>query len=119
MVFLTDGNDSMGNSIAAIESASVAARGANGRIFAVGIDDITLTTLNAIASEPDPDHVFYASDFQALINLIQDIVDAVVQAGVAGTLYDIEVQSPDGATILVRALLTIDGQIIVISWHEV
>jgi hypothetical protein len=116
MVFLTDGDDNAGNTTTDIANAS-AASGA--RIFAVGIAEVSSATLDAIASEPDPDHVFYADDFQALIDLIEDIVAAVTQAGLAGTLYDIEVTGPDGTTIRVRVLLTVDGNIVVVSSQEV
>jgi hypothetical protein len=115
MVFLTDGDDNSGNSLAQIEAAS-AASGA--RIFAVGIDDVSINSLNAVASEPDEDHVFYADDFEALLELIDEIVAAVTQGGLAGSLYDIEVMAPDGSIIRVRALVTLDGEVIVISSQE-
>ncbi|MBM3925461.1 MAG: VWA domain-containing protein [SAR202 cluster bacterium] len=116
MVFLTDGDDNSGNSLTDIENASTAS---GARIFAVGIDDISINSLNAIASEPDEDHVFYATDFNAFLDLIDEIVAAVTQGGLAGSLYDIEVTAPDGSVIRVRVLLTVDGNVVVISSQEV
>ncbi|MBM3944082.1 MAG: VWA domain-containing protein [SAR202 cluster bacterium] len=115
MVVLTDGDDSTGNTLTQIENAS-AASGA--RIFAVGIDDISAASLNAIASEPDEEHVFYVSDFQALLDIIDEIVRAVTSAGLAGSLYDIEVVGPDGTTIRIRVLITVEGEVIIVSWQE-
>ena len=116
MIFLTDGNDNMGNSISNIEAASSAS---GAEIFAVGIDDVNIDTLNAIASEPDEDHVFYADNFEELLDLINDIVTAVTEGGVVGTIYDIETTTPDGTIIRVRSLLTPDGDVIVLSYQEI
>ncbi len=114
MVFLTDGNDA-GNSDVAIQTAA-AATGA--RIFAVGVDEVFTNTLNAIASDPDADHVFYATTFEELIILINEVVQAVKDAAGAGDLYDVEIISPDSTVIRSRVLKTPEGQLVVISSQE-
>ena len=78
-----------------------------------------MDTLNAIASEPDASNIFYVATFQDLLDYIDEIVTAVKQAGLAGTLYDIEVFIPDGTVIRDRALLTLEGDMVIISFQEI
>ena len=115
MVFLTDGNDNAGNNLTAIETAA-AATGA--QIFAVGIDDVFTTTLDAIASDPNSGHVFYTMTFDQLLALIDQIVSAVTHGAGVGWLYDIQVTAPDGGIIHVHALRTLGGQLVVVSAQE-
>lgn len=115
LVLITDGNDTRGNSDTDIQNAML---GSGAEIFAVGVGAVTTSTLNAAASDPDSSHVFYANDFQQLLTLIDGIVQAVNDSALIGTLYDIEATAPDGSTIQVRALLTPDGDIVILSWVE-
>ena len=95
MIVITDGDDTTGNSYSDIEAAS-AASGAE--IFAVGVgpeSDVSPETLFAISYDPDnpgavfdganpdpyySDHVFHTDDFTDLINLVNEIVTAVLGA---------------------------------------
>ena len=72
-------------------------------------------TLDAIATDPNGDHVFYASSFAELLALVEGIVDGVQNASLAGSIYDIEITAPTGATLRCRALLTLADELIVLS----
>lgn len=114
LVLITDGNDTSGNSDQDIADASDAS---GAEVFAVGVGSVDIATLNAAASDPDVDHVFQANDFTELLTLIDAIVQAVNDSALIGTIFDIEATAPDGSTIQVRALLTPEGDIIILSWQ--
>ncbi|MDA1188765.1 MAG: VWA domain-containing protein [Chloroflexi bacterium] len=115
ILFMTDGDDSEGNTLIDIANAEDAS---GAEIFVVGIDQVFTDTLNAIASEPDQDHVFYVSNFEDLLDLIEEIVDAVNSSGLLGAMYDIEAVDTDGTIIQVRVLITQGGEIVIVSWEE-
>ena len=118
LIVITDGDDSVGNSgfdIRAAEEASGA------EVFAVGVGtehDIKENTLNDVSGEPNADHVFRATDYADLINIIDAIVASANKYALIGTLYDIESIAADGSTIQVRALVSPDGTVTVLSWTE-
>ena len=113
MVFITDGDDSTGNSDQDIADSSLAS---GAEVFAVGVgSSVNASTLNAIASEPDLDHVFTADNFQDLLTLIDGIVQAVNAASLAGAVYDIEITPPNGPVLQCRALLQLDGELVILS----
>ena len=132
MILITDGNDNAGNTIQDIEDAS-AASGAE--IFAVGVgSDIGTSTLDAIASDPDSDHVFFTADFSGLLGLVDEIVAAALEAAkqvvtvqggaseaalaTGGTLYDVESRAPDGSAVQSRVLVKPNGEVEVLSWRK-
>ncbi|PAU85474.1 hypothetical protein CK500_02040 [Halorubrum salipaludis] len=63
MVVLTDGSNNAGTSPS---GAAAAAKGDGTTIYALGVGGAEVSTLNAIASDPDEDYVFFASDEGAL-----------------------------------------------------
>jgi len=88
------------------------------------VPDFNLDPVSGDAIVPDPanpyawDHVFHAQDFEELLDIIGNIVEAVKQAGaVFETPYTVEAVAP-GGTILARVVLTADGQIVIVSWDE-
>ena len=94
MIVITDGDDTVGNSDTDIETASA---NSGAEIFAIGVgSSVAMDTLNAIASEPDVDHVFTTSDYNAFLGLIDTLVAAVDAALDTGILVTIESVSPDG-----------------------
>ncbi|MEE8159979.1 MAG: VWA domain-containing protein [Dehalococcoidia bacterium] len=128
MIFITDGNDTNGNSITDIENASA---NSGAEVFAVGVGSgVSAATIDAIASDPDGDHVF-TSEFSELLDLIDAIVAAALEsakqvftveggagAGASvsgGTLYDIDSQSGDGRVVRSRVLHMPDDTIVVKS----
>ena len=132
MIMITDGNDNAGNTIQDIEAAS-AASGAE--IFAVGVgSEISTSTLDAIASDPDSDHVFFTADFSGLLALVDEIVAAALaaakqvvtvqggagEAAVAtgGTLYDVESTAPDGSSVQSRVLVKPNSDVEILSWKK-
>ena len=130
MIFITDGDDTAGNSMADIAAAS-AASGAE--VFAIGAGTaVATTTLDAIASEPDGDHVFSTADFSGLLDLVDAIVAAAFDAsqlGIrvsggaaasvsAGTIYDVESTSQEGSAVKSRVLITPDGAAEIVSWQK-
>ena len=113
MVVITDGDDSTGNSDQDIADASTAT---GAEVFAVGVgSSVNTNTLNAIASEPDVDHVLTATDFQDLLNIIESIVQAVNAASDVGAIYDIDITTPNGNVLRCRALLTLAGEVVLLS----
>ena len=131
MIFITDGNDTTGNDADAI-TAAAAATGAE--IFAVGVGNgVSASTLDAIASDPDPDHVFTTGDFQGLLDLVDAIVDAVfdasktvftVQGGAnadavvfSPVIYDLDSGVQNGVSIHSRVVLQPDGTVEILSWQ--
>ena len=129
MIFVTDGSDTAGNSLADIAAAS-AASGAE--VFAVGVGSgVSASTLDAIATDPDADHVFTTEDYSELLDLVSDIVAAAFDAsklGIrvsggaassvsAGTMYDVESTSQDGSAVRSRVLITPDGIADIVSWQ--
>jgi len=76
MIFITDGNDSRGNSDARIALASLAT-GAEVFAISVGVSSVKLSTLNAIATDPDAKHSFRALDFVALNRLVKEVAAAL------------------------------------------
>ena len=76
---------------------------------------VNADTLDAIASEPDVDHVFTADDYQDLLNIIDSIVEAVNAASDVGSIYDIEITPPNGNVMQCRALLTLAGEVVLLS----
>ena len=112
LVVITDGNDTNGNTDTDIENASLAS---GAEVFAVGVGSVDAATLDAIATDPNGDHVFYASSFAELLALVEGIVDGVQNASLAGSIYDIEITAPTGATLRCRALLTLADELIVLS----
>ncbi len=65
IIFITDGNDNQGNSLQDVEAASMAT---GAEVFVVGVGrDVSTSTLNAIATDPDIDHVFSVDDFAQLV----------------------------------------------------
>ena len=144
MIVITDGDDTVGNSISDIANQS-ASSGAE--IFAVGVgpqDDIDPETLFAISLDPDDpnavfddtnldpyysDHVFHADDFDDLLNLVQAIVDTVLAASqtvvtaeggssTGGTLYNLTAVLPDGTVTQYRAIVTSDGEVQILDWPQ-
>ena len=132
VIFMTDGDDNEGNTIQDIENAA-AASGAE--LFAVGVGSgVNSSTLDAIATDPNEDHVFSTSDFSGLVELAEDIVEAALGGATSvltsnggasqvatvsgGTIYDVESISPSGKKIRARALVMSDGTIKIISWQE-
>ena len=129
MIFVTDGNDTKGNSLQDIMDAS-AASGAE--IFAVGVGSVDNATLDAIASDPDSDHVFSTSDFSGLLAIVDSIVTATLIAAdtvvtvnggassasavAGGTIYDVTSLSPDGHAIRARIML-MGTQIQILTWE--
>ena len=103
MIFVTDGNDT-------------------------GVQDI----MDAIASDPDSDHVFSTSDFSGLLAIVDSIVTATliaadtvvtVNGGASsasavsgGTIYDVTSLSPDGHAIRARIML-MGTQIQILTWE--
>ena len=128
MIFITDGNDTAGNSLTDIENAMLAS---GAEVFAVGVGDVTTATLEAIATDPDADHLFYSSDFSGLLDLVDAIVTANMEAAKkvfsvnggasggasvsGGTLYDVESVAADGRAVRSRVLHMPDGTIVVKS----
>ena len=112
MVLILDDDDTKGNTDADIANAS-AATGAE--VFVVGVGAIATTTMDAIASEPDNEHKWYSNNYAGLLALVDTIADGVKAAGAVGTFYDIEITPPGGAVLLCRALLKLDGQVVVLS----
>ncbi len=132
MIIITDGNDNAGNTLQHLADAS-AASGAE--IFAVGVgSDVSTSTLDAIATDPDSDHVFFTHDFEGLLSLVDAIVEATLDAAKkvavshgggspgssvsAGTLYDVESTAPDGTKIRSRVYVAADGTVEVQSWQS-
>ena len=94
MIMITDGDNAPGNSEVAIANASA---NSGAEIFAIGVgSSVSMDTLNAIASEPDADHVFTTSDYSALLGIIDDLMTAVDASLGIGILVIIESVSPDG-----------------------
>ena len=128
MIFITDGNDTNGNSLTDIANASLAT---GAEVFAVGVGSVSTETLEAIATDPNADHLFYTIDFSGLLALVDAIVSAslgsakqvfVVEGGASGgasvsggTLYDVESVTQDGRAVRSRVLYMPDGTIIVKS----
>lgn len=112
MVVILDDDDTKGNTDLDIANAS-AATGAE--VFVVGVGAISATTMDAIASEPDNEHQWYSSDYAGLLALVETIADGVKGAGAVGTFYDIEITPPSGGVLLCRALLTLSGDVVVLS----
>lgn len=101
MVFITDGNDNQGNSLADIENASLAS---GAEIFAIGVgSDVNLSTIDAIATDPNLDHAFTAADFATLLGIITNITLAVYNA--AGTLFTITSVSADGTVVVSQVFI--------------
>jgi hypothetical protein len=101
MIFITDGNDNQGNSLTDIENASLAT---GAEIFAVGVGSgVDINTLNAIATDPDPDHVFTTEDFDTLLDIINAIVLAIYNA--AGTLFTITTVGADGTVVVSQVFI--------------
>ena len=131
MIFVTDGNDNRGNTLQQIEDAALASAA---ELFAVGVGSVNQDTLNAIASDPDSDHVFYTDDFDGLLALVNDIVSAALDAAKkvvtvaggtsagsavsAGRLYDIQSLAQDGASIRSRVLVTPEDSVEMLSWQR-
>ena len=81
MFFITDGNDTHDNSDADIALASLAT---GAEVFAIAVGDVSQSTLDAIATDPDADHAFSVVDFEDLVNsILQIIAEAVAVDGVA------------------------------------
>ena len=112
MVVIVDDNDNKGNTDLDIANAS-AASGAE--VFVVGVGAIASTTMDAISSEPDSEHQWYVSDYSGLLALVSSIADSVQAAGAVGTFYDIEITAPSGTVLQCRALLTLSGEVVVLS----
>ena len=70
VIFITDGDDTFGNSDAVIATAS-AATGAE--VFAIGVGSVSQSTIDAIASNPNNEHAFPVANFLGLIDLIEGI----------------------------------------------
>ncbi len=132
MIIITDGNDNQDNTLQDLADAS-AASGAE--IFAVGVgSDVSASTLDAIATDPDSDHVFFTDDYAALLSLVDAIVEATLDAAKkitvshgggspsssvsAGTLYDVESTTLDGTKIRSRVYVAADGTLEVLSWQN-
>ena len=64
MVVLTDGGNNAGSISPA--DAATAAKGDGTTIYAIGVGGAQVPTLNAIASDPDEEYVFFATDDDAL-----------------------------------------------------
>jgi hypothetical protein len=101
MIFITDGNDSEGNSLEVIENASLAS---GAEVFAVGVgNEVDVDTLNAIATDPDPDHVFASENFDDLLDIINAIVLAIY--GAAGKLFTITTVGADGTVVVSQVFI--------------
>ena len=126
IIFITDGNDTLDNSLTDIENASL---NTGAEVFAVGVGgDVSAATLDAIATDPNSGHVF-TSGFSGLLDIVDDIVEATLAAGgqafkveggtassvSGGTIYDIESIAEDCTVIRSRVLLLPDGSTIVES----
>ena len=112
LVVILDDNDSKGNTDLDIANAS-AATGAE--VFVVGVGAIAQSTMDAIASEHDNEHSWYVTDYASLAAIVGDIGDGVKDAGAVGTFYDIEITAPGGQILECRALLKLDGEVVVLS----
>ena len=144
MIVITDGDDTMTpeNTYADIAAASA---DSNAEIFAVGVGteaEVSPETLFAISFDPDnpgavfddanpdqyySDHVFQATDFTDLIDIVNDIVAAVLGASqtvvtaeggtaTGGMLYEVTATLPDGTVITYQALVTSDGEVQILDW---
>ena len=129
IIFITDGNDTLGNSLTDIENASL---NTGAEVFAVGVgSDVSAATLDAIATDPDSGHVF-TSDFSGLLDIADDIVEATLEAvgrvpyqvegGAAssvfgGTFYDVESIAEGGKIVHSRVHLLPDGDTVVKSFQ--
>jgi hypothetical protein len=109
IIFITDGDDTEGNSVFDIAEAST---NTGAEVFAVGIgSEANLLTLNAIASEPDIGHVFTAANFDLLWTVIDPLVEEVNEASLAGTDFDIGIALSDGTTWDSKVRLTPEGRV--------
>ena len=132
MIIITDGNDNDGNTLQDLADASAAS---GVEIFAVGVgSDVSISTLDAIATDPDSDHVFFTDDYADLLSLVDTIVGAALDAAKkvavshgggspsssvsAGTLYDVESTALDGTKIRSRVYVAADGTVEVQSWQN-
>ena len=132
MIIITDGNDNDGNTLQDLAGASAAS---GVEIFAVGVgSDVSISTLDAIATDPDSDHVFFTDDYADLLSLVDTIVGAALDAAKkvavshgggspsssvsAGTLYDVESTALDGTKIRSRVYVAADGTVEVQSWQN-
>ena len=103
MIFITDGDDSTGNTDAMIEAASLAT---GAEVFAIGVgSSVSDDTLDAIATDPNASHVFDANDFADLLTIIDDIVVAVYGSAALGSLFTISAVSPDGTVVVSQILI--------------
>ena len=100
VIMITDGEDNPGSGDPSIAYAS---GNSDSEIFVVGVGSaIPMSTLNAIASEPDADHVFTAADFDGLLAVIADLVAAVDESLGEGVLIFIESVGRTGPSALSR-----------------
>lgn len=106
VVALTDGGNNTGNLPASI--ASLATTGSVNFAIGVGPGPV-LSQLNAIATDPDADHVFQVNDFGALGSITATLVDELVLPEATGAQLLVEVApefsisniiAPPDATVL-------------------
>ena len=143
MIVIVDGSSLPGNS----ESVANASSSSGAEVFAVGVGPAAVVdpeALFAIAYDPDDpnavfdpanpdpyysDHVFHSDDFDELLDLVDDIVEAALWAvqtvvtaeggsSNGGTLYNMTAVSPDGTVTQYLAIVTSDGEVEILDWPQ-
>ncbi|MFQ6027557.1 MAG: VWA domain-containing protein, partial [Dehalococcoidia bacterium] len=103
LIVITDGQDNQGNSDGAIHAASMTS---GAEIYAVGVGSgLPMSTLEAIATSPDNEHVFTTADYSGLVNIIDTIAAAVHQSLGEGVLISIQSVGADGTVSIFEVLL--------------
>ena len=143
MIVIADGSSLPGNS----QNLANASSSSGAEVFAIGVGPAAVVdpeALFAIAYDPDDpnaefdptnpdpyysDHVFHADDFDALLGLVGDIVDAALLAvqtvvtaeggsSTGGTLYNMTAVLPDGTVTQHLAIVTSDGEVEILDWPQ-
>ncbi|MCH8898447.1 MAG: VWA domain-containing protein [Chloroflexi bacterium] len=103
VVFITDGDDTAGNSNGEI---NVASTDTEAEVFVVGVGaDISSGTMNSIASQATSQYSFSATDYSSLPGIVNDIFASVSNSIAVGTLFTIESVSADGTVSISEVVL--------------
>ena len=128
IIMISSFTDNSGATDAAIK---LAAAEINAEIFAVGVESVGLNKNSQadVATDPDLEHMFTATNFEDLLFRIQEIIDRIpvlvtatggtssATAVSGGTLYDIESVDGENSGLQSRVLLR-KGAVEILSWQE-